>query len=240
MIDTHRGSSGTRLRRFGCVLAGTAAIFVSLGGAALADEVKFPEINPVVAMDVPHGWDVFVAPDGMDLKSPEKNAIIVADVVYREKGLVDAWAKMATGKLEAFGVVFDKNAKAPPKVAGAKPTPAPVANASAFTTDPDAFSFAGKPSLAMPGTTGSNDPVAPAETSIEALTHLGAPTLTESKSKLPFKAVQYYGTTLNGKPVDVQFVIYSLPDKRYFVMMQESGSDDGRTVAIAKSLRPVD
>lgn len=218
----------------GIRLAGSLVALTLLGGAAEAAPMTFPKDHPVIAMDVPDGWAVATTPLGLELRAPENNSIIAAKVLGREKSFLDTWANQAAARLKTFGVAFDANATAPAKPAAAPPH---VDSVSAFTTRPDAFTFSGQPSLATPGTAGSNDPVKAGQTSVESLTGFGAKVT--PMPKIPFRAVQYFGTTMAGKPVDVQLVIYNLPDNRLFVMMQESGPDDGRAVAIAQSVQGV-
>lgn len=215
-----------------------ATTFVALGSAAAAAELKIPQARPEVAMDIPDGWTMERSASGFEMRSPEKNSIIIGRTLGRDKKAVDTWRQEASEKLKAFGVSFDPGAKAPP------PKPAEAVKledkktdkTSAFTTSPDAFTFSGAPSLKTPGTEGSNDPVKPGDLSVESLTGFGT-TVGADMPKLPFRAIQYYGTTMNGKPIDVQLLVYNLPDNRLFVMMQESGPDDGRAVAMARSVR---
>ena len=224
------------------------------GPPAAAGELNVPKAHPEIAMDIPDGWNLETSATGFEMRSPEKNSIVIGRTLGRDKVAVDTWRKEAAEKLEAFGVKFDPTAKAPPPKPAATLTPLEnpqgqsqdkpeekSADKSVFTTDPNVFTFTGAPSLKTPGTAGSNDPVKPGALSVESLTGFGATVendpVNPNLPKLPFRAVLYYGATMNGKPVDVQLLIYSLPANRLFVMMQESGSDDGRAVAMARSVR---
>lgn len=223
-------------------IVGVALATLGFAAAAGASELKIPRDRPQVAFDVPDGWTIERSAFAVEMRSPEKNSVVLASVLA-DRSTVDAWTKEAGEKLKAFGIQFDTNAKAPEKPAQAAnqdkddDKKADADAKSAFTTSPDAFTFSGAPSLKPPGTDGSNKPVKPADNSIEGLTGFGSENASKPKPKLPFKAVQIFGTTLNGKPVDVQVVIYALPANHLFVMMQESGSDDGRAVAMAQSVR---
>lgn len=216
------------------VAVGTAVAF-SLASAADATEVKFPKAKPQIAMVVPDGWSVTEAAGGLELRSPEKDSYIVAGLMKQDKATVDGWTKAAGEKLKGFGVRFDDKAKPPP----AKPSDlAPVGNFAPTTPAAGGLTFSGTPSLATPGTQGSNEHAEPGAASLEALTGLGAPTT--PKNKPPFRVAQYFGTTLANKPIDVQLVIFRLPKKRIFVMDQASGPTDGRAVAIVQSVRTVE
>lgn len=222
------------------ILATTA--IVGLVSAAGAAELNVPQTHPEVVMDIPDGWTMEQSSTGFEMRSPEKDSIIIGRTLGRDKKAVDTWRQEAGEKFKAFGVSFDPNAKAPPPPSPAnpaetlKPDDKKTDKTSAFTTSPDTFTFSGAPSLKPPGTEGSNDPVKPGDLSVESLTGFGT-TVGADMPKLPFRAVQYYGTTMNSKPVDVQLLIYNLPANRLFVMMQESGADDGRAVAMARSVR---
>ena len=225
---------------------------VSLAGvsAVCAKEMKLPADHPEVSFEVPDDWTIETTDGGFKMTSPQKNAIVCAKVIEKAKAAAEAYAKQTTEDLKAFGVTFAADAKVPQKTTGAAakpaspakpaataetPKPAPDPGLSAFQKKPETFTFAGAPSLALPGTATSNDPQQQPANSVEGLTGFGATVTTDQK--LPFRAAQYFGTTLNGQPVDVQFVLYGLPDKHYFALMQESGADDGRTVAMAQSVK---
>lgn len=223
---------GRGLRLSGLLVGGLIA---SGGfGAAKAAPLQLPTGKPVVQLDVPEGWTRESIDGGVELTSPEGKSVLVVGVIDRDKAKLEAWEKKALARVKAFGVAFDDKAKAPPP-----PAPKPIANGMDFASQDGAFTFSGPPSLAMPGAPAAGATTAPtatvAGTTFESLTDPNF----EVSNKPKFKVIQYVGTTLKGKPVDVQFGVYSLADKRFFAVIQESGPDDTRAVAIAKSLRPV-
>lgn len=199
--------------------------------AAMAAPLPLPAGKPVVQLDVPDGWTRETIDIGVQLTSPEGKSVLVVGVVDRDKAKLESWEKKALARVKAFGVAFDDKAKAPPP-----PAPKPIANGMDFASQDGAFTFSGPPSLGMPGAPTAGAPTASvAGTTFESLTDPNF----EVSNKPKFKVIQYVGTKLDGKPVDVQFGVYSLADKRFFAVIQESGPDDTRAVAIAKSLRAV-
>lgn len=222
------------MRGVGRGLCWAAAAGLIIGGSlgfAEAAPLQLPSGKPVVQLDVPEGWTRESVDVGVQLTSPEGKSVLVVGVVDRDKAKLEAWEKKALARVKAFGVSFDEKAKAPPP-----PAPKSIANGMDFASQDGAFTFSGPPSLAMPGAPAAGAPTATvAGTTFESLTDPNF----EVSNKPKFKVIQYVGTTLDGKPVDVQFGVYSLADKRFFAVIQESGPDDTRAVAIAKSLRPV-
>lgn len=95
-------------------MAAVAATITIVGQAAAA-EIKFPKDKPKIELKVPEGWSVRTTSSGLELRSPDKNAYVVADIVKRDKTAVDAWTKLAVEKMEAEGVVFDKAWKPKPQ-----------------------------------------------------------------------------------------------------------------------------
>lgn len=222
------------VRSVGRGLAGLGVAVLGLGwaGGAVAAPLQLPSSKPVVQLDVPDGWTREPIDIGVQLTSPEGKSVMVVGIVDRDRAKLEAWEKKALARVKAFGVAFDDKAKAPPPVA-----PKPIANGMDFASGEGAFTFSGPPSLAMPGA----PPAAVAAKSTVAGTtfeSLTDPNF-EVSNKPKFKVIQYVGTTLDSKPVDVQFGVYSLADKRFFAVIQESAADDTRAVAIAKSLRAV-
>jgi hypothetical protein len=221
---------GKCMRIAGLIFAAVAGS-LSASVVAEADEVSFPKDKPLVVMDVPPGWTVEMDAPTLVLKSPEKNSMVLAQVIGRDKAGVEAWTKAAAEKLKAFGVAFSATDRSIPT------SPPPQAPPSSSATDASkpgvaassAFTFSGPPSLALPG---ADTPPGFAMTGAAPLPAPG------DGARLKVRAaVEYGGTTVNGKPVDTELVLFDLPDHRLFVFMQESNPEDNRSVAIGKSVR---
>ena len=226
-----------------------SACFASLAIIALATaraeatEVTFPKEKPRVAFDVPDGWAVTYTADGLELRSPEKNSFVLANMTKRARPEMEAWTKQAIKTMMSEGVAFDKNVKAPPVAAApAAPTKAQTPAAStapaAIAAAPfNPFTLSGEPSPEMKTAPPSEvqpqeGPVAMMPDSINGIAKADRP-------KMPFKVVQYYGASFAGKPVDVQLVLFRVSSEEMFLMEQASGSDDNRAVGIITSVKAI-
>lgn len=207
--------------------AAALAALVCLGTSAEAAVINFPTSSPSVSLDVPDGWTVTYTPAGLEVRSPEKNSLIVANVVKRDERSVEAWAKEANKAMVAEGVTFDKNVK-PARILIPQPK-ADRSFESVTSSSGEAFSFSGAPSIQPSYLTkgGSGTPGADA-----SVTGDGA------RSPLkPFKVVQTFGATAGRKPIDIELAMYALAHDQIFVIEQQSGQTDGRAVAIVRTLK---
>ncbi len=86
-----------------------AALAVSILSISLAQarNVTFPKDEPKVVMDVPDDLTVAYTAFGLEITSPDKKLYIVADILPRNKGEADGWAKKAIAKMQSFGVKFE-------------------------------------------------------------------------------------------------------------------------------------
>lgn len=218
------------------------AALALLGAPADAKALMFPKDHPQVTLDVPDDWTVDTTTTGLELQSPEKTSIVVAQIIGKDKAQIEAWTRLAGQRMKAFGIVFAGTAKSAPLSAPLKAADVPSLNTTGGSTkDKDAFTFSGAPSLGLPGTTGPN---AKTNSSVLAIgenpfsgTTDGA-VKSRAKSKLPLRSVRYAGTTMNGKDVDAELAIYTLSDNRVFLLMQESEPSDNRSVGIGRSVAP--
>jgi hypothetical protein len=208
-------------------------VSAALGVVATADagEVKFPKAQPKVILDVPDGWSRSETDQGLELQSPEKDSIVVLQIVPHTKAAMQTWTKIAGSKLEAFGVAFksDKEAaKNPPAPAvSAATAPAPTLNTTGLATTPGAPSFTGAPTISTPANSAPGVLAGIGDTSINPAV---------KQRRLAFQSMGYAGTTRQGHPVDTDLAIFVLPSHEALLVMQESNPDDNRSVDIVKSV----
>jgi hypothetical protein len=191
--------------------------------------VLYPKDKPAFVLDIPSGWAIDRSALGLEARSPEKDSLVLAAALKRDKTGVEAWTKKAVTAMEAFGVSFDASAKPPPP-ASSTPQSDSGKPATDFTQTPDAFTFAGAPALSATQEGLSSD-------TTNALAAFGAPK-PPSASRHKFRVVRYAGTTLKGQRVDVELAVSDLPAGRVFAAMQVSGSSDMRASAIVNSVQP--
>ena len=210
------------------------------GTAARADPVLYPKEDARVALDVPKDWSVDYTSFGLELAAPDRKSFVVAGIAKPGRKDIDAWAKEAGAKMRGYGLAIDPNAKAPkPK---AVMPPMTVLN---LPKDRNAFTFSGTPSLEIvpetgkaasgdggPRDAGSNDAAPTINEVLRSVPAAGTP-----MPKIPFKSIQYVGASLEGKPFDLQLIIYKLGPTEAFLVEQTSGADDPRAAAIVTSAK---
>lgn len=248
----------------GTALAGLVGTIL-LAGPAWATQVNVPKANPVVTVNVPDGWTVEYTELGLELRSPEKDSVVVATVLKRAKGTVDVWKQKVLTRLEADGVTIGKGAKAPAAPAPAATAAAPSKDGTAATpgtnakpaadaksaadaktgAEPDlpgnattpSFSMAGGPSLATPslGNSADNSTDKMTITTPAATAQKGQPTI----NGLSFQSYRLEGGMFKDKPTDIQLALFSLPKNDLFVIEQQSAPEDNRAAAIMASVKKV-
>lgn len=207
-----------------------------LGASARAAEVKFPKTDPRISLEIPEGWTASYTPVGLELQSPEKNSLVVANVVKRDERSVEAWAKEAKERMVAGGIAFDKKAK-PPRIL----TPGrkgDVDLSRSLQPSGEAFSFSGAPSL-KPKFSSEPSPNGNADANTSGAAPAGPDSGTAASPMRPFKVVQTFGATMDKKPVDLELAMYPLAKDTFFVIEQQSGPTDSRAAAIVKSFKRV-
>ena len=219
---------------------GLAAVLAAAAivGPAQAKVVMFPETNPAVTLDVPDNWTVSTSPVGLQLRSPEKNSILVANFFKGDKAAAETWPKQAGKTLEEAGVTTDNTATseahmAPPAESSAEP---PRSLPPATPPVGEHFTFSGTPSVVDPlgivraGRTKTFDAD-------------GTPGMVPAgsivRNKIPHRIVNYKGGRLDGKPTDVQLYVFSLAKNELFLIEQQSGGTDNRAVEIVYSVKAV-
>ena len=214
----------------GLTLAGAAS------SGAYALDIMFPKDKPKVAFQVPDGWSVTYTAIGVEMASPEKNSFVVANVVKRDRPVVDGWTKRANEALIANGIKFDKNAKVPPPpVKAAAPAQSTI---PAATSDVplNPFTLSGEPSAEMKSAPPSE--IQPQDGPVAMMPDKLGGIAQPDKPKIPFRVVQFYGASVGDKPVDVQLIVFKISRDELFLLEQESGSDDSRTISIITSVKP--
>ena len=214
---------------FAAALAGTAATL----GSAQARTVQFPEHRPEVSLDVPDDWSVTYTSAGLELRSPEKNSVVVANL-FKGKKETDSWLLQAKQTLAEAGVAtVETAARTPPAVAPvAAQLPGAVPTLAAPSGTP--FTFSGAPAVNMAG---GLPPVSGTEASKFAAPFGTAPAAATSRNKIPHRIVNYKDATFGGKPTDVQLYIFSLTHDDLFLIEQQSGQSDNRAVDIVYSVK---
>ena len=130
----------------------------SFVATACATEVTIPKDHPKIKMQVPDDWTVTYSDLGVEIVAPEKNLVIVANLVPRKKAEANAWAITAEKRLEAFGVTFDKAPKDnAPKDNAPKDTAPQPALATASPPKPETEAKAAAP-VKLPDTAPSAKP----------------------------------------------------------------------------------
>lgn len=216
-------------------------------GPAEAKVVRFPEANPVVTLDVPDGWTVSTSPIGLQLRSPEKDSLVVANYFKGNKAAAEAWPRQAGRTMEAAGITIDKTATdktATNQGSTNKTAAAPAPPTSAvglpgtprFSAPGDHFTFSGAPSISAAGgivpSVGSN-------ASTASMTFGKAALGSTAGNKIPHKIVTFRGGRLDGKATDVQLYVFSLASNELFLIEQQSGATDRRAVDIVYSVKAV-
>lgn len=229
-------------------LAALAATLLPVATAAYAKDVRYPAAHPEVALQVPDDWSVAETPLGLELQSPEKDALVVAGVTAGDRKSVDGWSKRALERMSGEGVVFAKagTKAAKPHVAG--PDGAPAGEAakapSAPQAPPPAAADVAKANGDKPYTFGGTPLVDPLGTAQKEASKLAGTSpmpsistegLTESRMK-PIGHYAYSGT-LRGQPVDVELAVFPLDKTKRLLIEQLSGATDARGVMIVRSLR---
>lgn len=304
MHDSHCGKWSN-----GRLAVGAAVAVLAMAGAARAEQIRYPKDKPIVTMNVPDGWAVDYTPTGVEMRSPEKNAVVIAGVVKGDKFSINVWSKSATERMIALGVAFEKAqtgettidptktgqtktgqakvgqakagqakagqaktntkaadttlpapkappaataaaaAKPAPSAADATPPPSMLSQApGAAPTNPSEIAAlstskvqgsAMAPSFSMfgdPTASGPNMDTARAMSDLPSKGGSGGPNRING---LDFKVAQYSGTTMQGRPVDVQLVIIRLSDDEVFLVEQASDANDDRTVGIVTSTKSI-
>ncbi len=206
--------------------------FVAAVRPAQAKIVKFPEHHPEVALDVPDNWSVSYTAVGLELRSPEKNSVIVANLFKHNKAAAEAWPKQAKQALTDAGVVTVEKAQKPAPAIAPSPSSLPTLAAPSG----DRFTFSGMPAAKMPG---GLAPIDGTTAPLATVAPGAAPTGASSRNKIPHKIVNYQDANFDGKPTDVQLYIFSLTRDDLFLIEQQSGKSDNRAVDIVYSVQPV-
>ena len=219
------------------IIIGLAAL--GLAGPAAAREVLLPETKPLVSIQFPDDWTVTMVDTGPEAVSPDKKAFVIMKILTRPIDDPNKWVKQALARFEALGVHFDtqqksnsvavnpttvKEAEAESKKSETKKGEvAPVASVKAATD-------AAKPVEGKPAETKPVPTVPTFAMNANTITALPTPELVRH-------ALTYKGTSMDGVPVDVELVTFTLSNNQSFFMLQESGSTDDRAISIIKSVK---
>ena len=215
-------------------MAGIVLTIVSTLPAA-ASEVAYPKTDAKVQLRAPDDWKISETALGLEVEAPGKDSLVVAAVLPRDQVRVNAWVKDAIERMTKEGVTFrGKDTDTPQQQVGEPSLDPPVDHPSTAAST-ETFTFSGQPAIGQPGLPSEEDLLP------DVVGPLGVPMATMGLGKggpmHPFRHFYYKGTTMHGKPIDVELAIYALGKDQLFLIEQMSGPVDPRGVMIVRSLR---
>lgn len=248
------GWLGARARSLPVIGLAAGATALLPGLPAAAATVGFPKDKPKVTMQVPDDWTVQYTAIGLEIRSPQKDSILVGNLVKRARTTVDAWNKIATETMSADGISFDKTYKPKQQAAAPAPEPQPAHDKQPApepaATPPDrvaALEGAQPKTSTLPSIDDSIPmfarqaapaPPPPPPAALAAAKAAGSAAPTRING-MTYHVAQYFGAKLKDKPVDVQLVVFNVAPTEVFLLEQASSGTDDRAVAITMSVKRV-